>query len=136
MARFSTFHVNLPLEWNEEHLKTLIISKVIHNLRKVWNFSQYLQKFTKTVNFEVVSWIILKSLMFLLWIRFNICIINNRRFYAINKKKVSIIIWQPTVFTVLNVYWITKFFVWNKNLLCLFLGLFKYTICHEIYATF
>ena len=48
LARFYTFHVNLPLKWVEEHLKTSIISKVIHNLRKFWNFSQYFpQKLTK-----------------------------------------------------------------------------------------
>ena len=34
---FFTFFVNLPLICVEEHLKTVIISWVIHNLRKVWN---------------------------------------------------------------------------------------------------
>ena len=31
---------------------------------------------------------------------FNNCIVNNRRFYAIKKNKVTIIIWQPTAYAI------------------------------------
>ena len=52
---------------------------------------------TKTVHLEVVLCIILKSFMLLLGKSFKMCIVNDKRFYAINKNKVSIIIRQPTV---------------------------------------
>ena len=45
----------------------------------------------------VVLYIILKFFMLFLGESFYTCIVNNRKFYAINKNKVSIIIWPPTV---------------------------------------
>ena len=47
---------------------------------------------TKTVHLEIVSCIIFKSFTLFLGNSFNMHIVNNRRFYAINKNKVSIIL--------------------------------------------
>ena len=52
----------------------------------------------KKVHPEVVLCMILKSFMLISRKNFNICIVNNSRFYAINKNKVSIVIWPLTVY--------------------------------------
>ena len=60
--------------------------------------SQYLpHKWTKKLHLEVVLCIILMSFMLFIGKNFNIYIVNIRSFYATNKNKLSIIIWQPTV---------------------------------------
>ena len=93
--------MNLPSKWVEEHLKTSIISRIIYNLRKALKFGLFLQyisqKWTKTLHFEVVLYIILTSFILFLEENCNMCNVNIRRVYATNKNKLSIIIWTPTV---------------------------------------
>ena len=98
------FYLILRSRWVEKHLKTLIISGIIYNLRKVLKFGlfrKYLsQKLTKALHPEVVSCIILMSFILSLGKNFIMYIVNIRRVYATNKNKVTIIIWSPTVFRV------------------------------------
>ena len=95
---------------------------------KFGHFSQYLpQKLTEIVHLEVVLWIILKSFVLFSGKTFNVCIGNNRRFYAINKNKVSIIICHSLCYTYFQLLK-NKYLLFTKDILTLICLIIKFEV--------